>query len=77
MDYEKELATGTFHIRLHQYLRMYTSEQELAEMTEDNVLHFDMETGTYTISYEDLKKKSDEETLKFLDKHNIDLKDTK
>ena len=77
MDYEKELATGTFHIRLHQYLRMYASEQELAEMTEDNVLHFDMETGTYTISYEDLKKKSDEETLKFLEKHNIDLKNTK
>ena len=77
MDYEKELATGTFHIRLHQYLRMYASEQELAEMAEDNVLHFDMETGAYTISYEDLKKKSDEETLKFLDKHNIDLKNTK
>lgn len=73
MDYEKELATGTFHIRLHQYLRMYTSEQELAEMADDNVLHFDMETGAYTISYADLKQKSDEETVKFLEKHNIDL----
>ena len=77
MNYEKELETGTFHIRLHQYLRMYASEQELAEMSDDTVLHYDMGTGISTISYADLKQKSDEETIKFLERYNVDLNKTK
>ena len=73
MDYEKELATGTFHIRLFQYLRMYSAQDEFEAFTDETVFHYDMDNGRYTISFLDLKTKADEETLKFLERNNVKL----
>lgn len=72
---EVELASGTFHIRLLKYVEMYTSEEEYSELNDDTVMYFELEDGRYTISFNDLKVKADEETLLFLDKNEITFQD--
>ena len=70
-----ELASGTFHIRLLKYVEMYTSKEEIEELNDDTVMYFEMEDGRYTISFNDLKVKADEETIIFLEKNKIEFKD--
>ena len=70
-----ELASGTFHIRLLKYVEFYASAEEIEELNDETVMYFEMEDGTYTISFNDLKVKADEETIAFLEKNKIEFKD--
>lgn len=73
MSTEKDLETGTFHIRLLQYTRMYTTPKEMKKLKDEDVMFFDMPDGRYSITWLDLKKKADEETLQFLERNNVKL----
>lgn len=64
------------HIRLLTFYNMYTNEKEKLKQLDDDILFFEFTEGRYSITYEDLKKKADEETLVFLAKHNIDQTQT-
>jgi hypothetical protein len=70
---QNKLNSGRFHIDMLQYLKLYTTEEELAKLDDKTVLHLSADEGRYDISYEDLKKKADKETLGFLDEKNLEL----
>lgn len=40
----------------------------------DTILHFSFNEGEYSISYEELKRRADEETLLFLEANGLELK---
>lgn len=70
-----ELASNTFHIRLLKYVEFSTTEEEYNELNDETVMFFEMEDGRYTISFNELKVKADEETLIFLENNKIEFKD--
>lgn len=61
-----------FHYSLLKYVTLYTDEEELKDLKENNkVLHLELEGGVYTTNYLDLVSKAVEEGDKLLAKHKI------
>jgi|688.fasta_scaffold1471055_1 hypothetical protein len=64
-----------FHIRLRIFYDKYTSEEEKEVQLDSDVLHYDFdERGKYSITFGDLKTKSNEETSKFLVRNDVKIK---
>lgn len=72
--FQKELETDTFHIRMLKYIYLTVDEQEIIKLGDDFVLYMELQYGTYEISWKELREKADAETLRFIEKHNIELK---
>jgi len=61
-----------FHYSLLKYLTLYSDEQELKDIKENNkVIHLQVEGGVYTINYNDLVTKAVEEGDKLVAKHQL------
>jgi formylmethanofuran dehydrogenase subunit D len=61
-----------FHYSLLKYLTLYSDEQELKDIKENNkVLHLEVEGGVYTINYLDLVTKAVQEGDKLVAKHQL------
>jgi formylmethanofuran dehydrogenase subunit D len=61
-----------FHYSLLKYLTLYSSEEELKDIKENNkVIHLEVEGGVYTINYEDLLTKAIEEGDKLVAKNQL------
>jgi len=63
----------TLHIRLLLYYNEYTTEEERENQKEDDILFFEMEGGRYSIRYEDLKRRADEETIEYVKNNGGDI----
>lgn len=61
-----------FHVKLLMYYDNLLKEEAKAQP--DEIVNFDFPEGMYSIKYEDLKARADEETLQFLDDHDLELK---
>lgn len=60
-----------FHAKLLMYYE--NALQDKYKAKPDEIICFDFPTGEYSIRYEDLKLRADEETLEFLDANNLEL----
>lgn len=61
----------TLHIRLLLFYNNYTNEEEREKQKDNDILFFTFDEGKYSIKYEDLKRKADEETILFLEKRKF------
>lgn len=75
-NYEKEMASGTLHIRMLKYLMISATQEEMDSFTEEETINLEFDNGFYGIQFGDLKIKADEETTALLVKYK-DLNDIK
>jgi len=67
----------TFHIRLRILYDKYSTQEEKEAQLDDDVMHYDFdELGKYTITWKELREKSNEETSRFLVKNDVKIEDT-
>lgn len=57
---------GFLYLKLMQYLKLYSSEEEISHIAKENdYVHFHLKEGTYTIRFEDLAKKALKDIKRF------------
>lgn len=63
--------SSNFHLELLRYYYMMADKKEQKKQKDTDILFFEFPEGRYSIKFEDLKERANEEAVALLERNNI------